>query len=372
MKVSLYITLLSTAALVSAQNYCTKDYYSPSICKKFTLNKNQDNGRNAWDVKSYNTKNTQEGFSNVNAYNMALQMTNIFENNSPYTDYMNCQNIGDGRGWTCGSYGFTTDDGSAFTPIQNYMKLLKGKQNPFSKFTSKLSHLAVTGSVGSGGGGSTGGVLSSFGKIWAETACNDPLFRQAQDQAVFGTIDTETLRHAAYCNVKTNLGLAVLRDTQEEHGDGGGEPMLGMEAIIDHTYKRVGKHVDEKTFIKEFLVTRRQLLCCASSTWRDSADRVSDLQTVVASGNWDLSKSVTLPAYGFTLKVGEPLTKLPKNCKAGSSKMTSGTPSIQSGGSSHKSTHHHSKAHKSHKHHSHSAHKHHARHKKEKKCDKKQ
>ena len=245
MKFTILFALAAIAQfeLAQADNlpFCKSDYYSPSICKKFKFTRGVDcnnNGGNPYDVDMHHPAKfssnhayqfavavgsiAQLDLSSKDAYpfHLPLQITNTFENSQPQNDYATCVPIGDGRGYTCGSGGYTSDDGSMMDPLQRYAELLKKhkRKNPFENFMAELNHIASDSGCSPFRGTIRG--LQGLGPTWTHTACTDELFRHAQDLSAGSEIDYWAMRHAAYYKVKTNLGLAIMRDTMEQHGDG--------------------------------------------------------------------------------------------------------------------------------------------------------
>ncbi|GJJ75454.1 chitosanase [Entomortierella parvispora] len=316
-KTSLSIFLLAVAAaVVNAESlpYCKGMYAdNHSNCGKFHLPHGTDYNPNANGDIGY-IKKTNHHFSSTATHNYAIMVTNTFENGIPQNDYSTCVNIGDGRGYTCGSIGFTSDDGSMLDPIDRYGKLLKPKhkKNPFDKYLKTLDRNSNSES------GSTSG-LGGISTMWTHLGCTDSLFRKAQDEAGAAEVEPNAFGHAAYANVKSNLGLLIFRDSEVQHGSGNSEPHIGVEAIMKVTASELPKKHTEAQYLSKFLEVRRQLLCCyrpdGDTTWPESADRISDLQSLVKTRNWALKAPFRLPAYTQTITRRTPIYIPPKSCR---------------------------------------------------------
>lgn len=199
-------------------------------------------------------------------------------------------------------------------PVLRYGKLLQAKHrsNPFQKYTKTLTKLSNSDSSSTSG-------LKGINTLWTHLGCTDPLFRKAQDEAGAAEVEPNAFGHAAYANVKSNLGLMIFRDSEVQHGSGNSEPHIGVEAIMKVTASELPKKHSEAQYLAKFLEVRRQLLCCyrpdGDTTWPQSADRTSDLQHLVATKNWALKAPFNLPAYTQTITSKTPLYIPPKSCR---------------------------------------------------------
>ncbi|KAJ2768597.1 hypothetical protein IWQ56_002877, partial [Coemansia nantahalensis] len=75
---------------------------------------------------------------------IALRITNVYENSDVKFHYDYCENIKDGRGFTSGIVGFCTGTSDAWEVIQEYHKLTGGK-DAFSPMDRALAKLAKSG-----------------------------------------------------------------------------------------------------------------------------------------------------------------------------------------------------------------------------------
>jgi hypothetical protein len=76
--------------------------------------------------------------------------------------------------------------------------------------------------------------------------------------------------------------------------------MINLPRILELTGSKKSNE-SEKSYLKRFITTRRQLVCCyPGGVWNDSADRLADLETLVDnwSYNQNLTNPVTLKIYG--------------------------------------------------------------------------
>jgi len=166
----------------------------------------------------------------------ALLLTSLFEHGKPEVQYKKCENAHDGRGWTCGAFGYTSQDAKSFKFPKEAWKLL------------------------------------SFNTIWGD-ACKDPEFQKLQLQVAEEEFLTPAVEEMARLHLKHFLTLAVFFDTLVQHG-AGADPD-GFYAILR------GWHPggDEEKELFHFLSRREHVLLnpknkTSKKTWAESVDRV--------------------------------------------------------------------------------------------------
>lgn len=230
-------------------------------------------------------------------------ITNVFENGNTLLGYAYVQALGDGRGYTSGYIGFTTGTNDANYVVQEFIKR-SPKNNPFSKYSKELKRLSALPFCGNRNARNDTAGLVGYPKVWEEQSCKNPAFVQTQLDVGRGMYVQPAMRFAAQYDVKTPLGFALFYDTIIQHGWQYTESDINLPRILSFTGKRSSFKTEEE-FLNAFLKSRRQLLCCyPDNTWPPSADRVADLQDVMAkfSTYRDLTKPVPLKRYGVTVK----------------------------------------------------------------------
>ena len=208
------------------------------------------------------------------------KLTNLFENGdtNSHPDY--CEDLGDGRGFTCGIVGFTSATGDALEVVERWTSLRP--DNSLAPFLPALRHLAKSES---------GDVdeLDGFDAAWVECA-GDAGFRGVQDEVAHKLYGAPALKYAQDLGIKSALGIACLYDAMVQHGDGDDPDSIG--AMLRETTQKVGR-VSELQFIPAFLTIRHNHLTHAHDAetrkvWAESADRCRVLADLARAGNWEL------------------------------------------------------------------------------------
>ena len=114
------------------------------------------------------------------------QFISVFENDTIDIEYDYVENIGDGRGYTAGKFGFTTGTGDAYELIKRYTA--KKKDNLLAKYLPELQRLAKLSSP-------SGDVskLVGYPDAWHQ-ACKDKMFLDTQDEVM----NAFTYKYALY------------------------------------------------------------------------------------------------------------------------------------------------------------------------------
>ncbi|ORX94583.1 glycoside hydrolase, partial [Basidiobolus meristosporus CBS 931.73] len=136
---------------------------------------------------------------------IAQVITNSFEHGTTTIEYGQCRDIGDGRGYTCGSIGFTTGTGDALIVVEDYEKS-KGTNTSFSPFNAALERVSNRLDCGSANNDIVG--LNGFDQAWKLESC-DEKFRGAQDKLADTMYFLPAMGLAADVGVKSNLGKAI-------------------------------------------------------------------------------------------------------------------------------------------------------------------
>ncbi|KAJ2817642.1 hypothetical protein IWW50_006100, partial [Coemansia erecta] len=188
---------------------------------------------------------------------IALRLTNIYENGDTDFHYDYCENIKDGRGFTSGIAGFCTGTGDAWEFIQEYHKLTGGNDD-FSPMDKVLAKYAESGSDSTSG-------LENYCKVWEKLGKTDLKFQQAQDMVRDKMYFNPSQKLADELGLKFDVTRGELYDTGIQHGMGGAD---GLEALIKDTsdsftsdatgdsgstLKVNGYNVDEIVWLRKFI-----------------------------------------------------------------------------------------------------------------------
>jgi len=293
---------------------------SAANCAKFEFNSSDTsciepkNCTTFYDISSF-----KQGSWSDNVVQFAELITNVFENGNTIMGYGYVEALGDGRGDTCGYIGFTTGTNDANNVIKEYIRR-SPTNNPFSTFTLELQRLSDLPFCNDRDARNDTSGLKKYPKVWNTQACNDPAFVRTQLDVGHGMYVEPAMRFAAQWDVKSPFGFALFYDTIIQHGWQYTEPTINLPRILSLTGPR-SSFKTEKAFLKAFLKTRRQLLCCfPDETWPPSADRVADLQDVLADFkvNRNLTQPITLKRFGVTVKGNEQIKYDTAECDSAS------------------------------------------------------
>jgi chitosanase len=223
------------------------------------------------------------------------QMVSVFENNTPEIKYDYVKDLGDGRGFTAGRAGFCTGCGDLLTVVKTYTAQVP--DNPLAKYLPTLTQLAASGDDSTDG-------LDGFKDAW-QTAAQDPVFRQVQDQVTDQLYYAPARKIAQDNGVRSPLGLAILVDTAVQQGTDNDPDSL--PSMVQKTNAKAGATpadgTDETQWLRDFLTVRRATLENPSSAdtadeWRESVGRVDALSALLDAGNLDLKTPFTINPWG--------------------------------------------------------------------------
>jgi chitosanase len=222
-------------------------------------------------------------------------MVNVFEYSSPSARYDQCGDLGDGRGLTCGTIGFTTSSTEVHDVVAAYTRRATG--SPLVRHLARLRELADRGSASTSG-------LAGFAEDWAHAA-DDPRFRAVQDAVADRLAYDPALTTARRLGIRTPLGVAILFDSAVQHGTS--DDPDGLPALVVTTNAQAhgapADGVAEKSWLLTFLEVRRADLRNphddnSQEVWAKSVDRVDALHGLVAGGETRLDAPVTLQVDG--------------------------------------------------------------------------
>ncbi|KAJ1959941.1 hypothetical protein GGI12_004074 [Dipsacomyces acuminosporus] len=239
------------------------------------------------------------------AKNVALQITNIYENGDTKFHYDYCENIKDGRGYTAGIVGFTTATADAWEVVQVYHKLTGGK-DAMSKYDAVLAKLAKSGSDSTSG-------LSGYCSTWEKLGNSDSKFRAAQDKIRDEMYFDPAQKHSDQLGLKLSITQGQLYDTGVQHGTGDGAD--GLAALIKRTNAAFksdapgtsgstlninGKKVDEIVWLNKFLDVRTDDLKHPreeenqSGYWAGTVYRIKSYKYAISKKSFDWSSSAEI------------------------------------------------------------------------------
>ncbi|KAI8801273.1 lysozyme-like domain-containing protein [Cladochytrium replicatum] len=164
------------------------------------------------------------------------QLTNYYENSRFQFSFDYCENLGDGRGFTAGVAGFTTGTHDALEVIKAYVEKMDGEPTEFDGMLDRLKEISREKE----GLNSDVAGLSGYCRAW-ETASNNPVFRQAQMEALDANAWTPSQAMADKLGLNLTITRGFLYDGWIMQGSG--DDPDSMEAII----KRAAKAVEKAT-----------------------------------------------------------------------------------------------------------------------------
>ncbi|GAA4260183.1 chitosanase [Dactylosporangium darangshiense] len=226
---------------------------------------------------------------------VADRLVSVFEHGDPGPHYEAVEALGDGRGYTCGTIGFTTSSTEVRTIVEDYAAEVPDAR--LARYLPRLRELA------DGGSGDTAG-LPGFADDWAAAAA-DPRFRAQQDALADRLAFTPGRQAARRLGIRTPLGVAVLYDTAVQHGTG--DDPDGLPALVERATAKAGGDpaggVDERDWLEAFLDVREADLRHphdedTRAVWSESADRVDALRELVDDDRYRLDPPVRVTVDG--------------------------------------------------------------------------
>jgi chitosanase len=222
---------------------------------------------------------------------VADELVNVFEYSSTSSRYDVVNDLGDGRGYTCGKIGFTTSSTEVRDVVTAYVAEEPG--SALARYLPRLRELAANGDDDTSG-------LPGFRDAWA-SAAGDPRFRAAQDGIADRLTFDPALAAARRLGLRTPLGVAILYDTAVQHGVG--DDPDGLPALITRTGERTSGDEGEKAWLQAFLDVRAEDLRDphdkdTRAVWAESVDRVDALRDLVDSDRHPLHPPITVKVDG--------------------------------------------------------------------------
>ncbi|PIA14087.1 lysozyme-like protein, partial [Coemansia reversa NRRL 1564] len=156
---------------------------------------------------------------------IALRITNVYENDDTDFHYDYCENLKDGRGFTAGIAGFCTGTGDAWEIIQQYHKLTGGDDD-FSAMDSTLKKYSKSESDSTKG-------LKDYCDVWEKLGKSDIKFQQAQDIVRNKMYYAPSQKYADELGLRFDISRAQMYDAGIQHGTG--DDADGLGALIKIT-----------------------------------------------------------------------------------------------------------------------------------------
>ncbi|KAJ1960095.1 hypothetical protein GGI12_003991 [Dipsacomyces acuminosporus] len=246
---------------------------------------------------------TAEAALSACAKQIALQLTNVYENGDTKFHYDYCENIKDGRGYTAGIAGFTTATADAWEVIKAYHKMTGGN-DAMSKYDDVLAKLAKSGSDSTSG-------LSGYCDAWKSLGKSDGKFRAAQDKIRDEMYFNPSQKLADDLGASFDVTRGQIYDTTIQHGDG--DDPDSVKSLIKRTnssfksdapgnsgktIKVNGHAVDEIVWLSKFFEVRIADLKNpadkdSKKAWSESVTRVKSYQGVVKKSQYMWDGSIT-------------------------------------------------------------------------------
>jgi hypothetical protein len=226
---------------------------------------------------------------------MSYMITSTAENSTTdwTTVYGYIEDIGDGRGYTCGLVGFTTADGDLLDVINAYDTLEPGNQ---------LQTTLKNNGEGSSAGSQANSLLgTSFKTRWTSLNSTDPLLRQAQRQIRDSEYWLPALTQALADQVQ-GLGLAILYDISVNHGPGTDPQSFGgIVATAQAVAPPPSAGGSESAYLTALVNARKQVLIETGDYQTDG--RVQAHLSLIQSGNLKLVAPFSWTMYGDSFTI---------------------------------------------------------------------
>jgi chitosanase len=236
-----------------------------------------------------------------------LEMVNSAEQSALdwTTAYPYCEDIADGRGYTTGIAGFTTDSAGATTTdgpgvlgvVLYYNAVVPG--NGLKKYTAALQAAANAGT------GSHAGIdaVGAFCSDWA-TAAADATFRNAQ-QHDFDVTAFDPARELARADGLGVLGQALYVDDSILNGYGGDPSLVHDVAKAKAAAPTPAQGGGEVTYLEAFVAAYRASILADPGHASDGSVGRADTMwgPLVAAGNLELQTPLHWSMYGHAFDI---------------------------------------------------------------------
>jgi len=208
---------------------------------------------------------------------LSQRLTCLFETGKSEISLDSVENLGDGRGYTCGWAGFTTADEEVRACVEEYSRLAPG--NALEPLLPELESLHDEGSDDVAALDD-----ANFPNLWREAAQTGE-FASAYAQVVDEIFGRPALQHLEELNLQTPVAYAILFDSSIQHGND--DDPDSLPSMIDRTRQTQGEPdlENEAAWLGAFLEVRRQTLLHphnrdTAKEWRGSVSRVEALENI--------------------------------------------------------------------------------------------
>lgn len=207
-------------------------------------------------------------------------------------EYGYIEDIGDGRGYTCGIIGFTSATGDLLDVVKLYVELAPN-DNPLKPYVP-----ALEAAVGSD---THAGLGTGFVSAWKK-ACKTSQMIEAQN-AILNEQYMLPAVNAAQVDALSPLGQYVYYDALVMHGPGNdAESFGGIRNAALKKAKTPAQGGDEATYLSAFLDVRSKVMLKEEA--HSDLSRINVQRTFIKEKKWGLSRPLVWTMYGdrFELK----------------------------------------------------------------------
>lgn len=218
------------------------------------------------------------------------KIISVFEYDSANPQYCEIFNLDDGRGYTAGIVGFTSEYDDFYLLLEEYSRIKKDNQlQKYLKILKKEDYKMSD--------------LRDLPRDWKKE-CQDNQFIVAQNRIADQLYYNPAMSHSNVLGITSEVGKLILFDTIIQHGNANDPD--GLPSIIKQANNKLGGSpaggINEKTWLTTFLNIRKSILLNPSNSetqevWSESVDRCDFYKSLVNSTDDD----IILPLYVKTV-----------------------------------------------------------------------
>lgn len=201
-------------------------------------------------------------------------------------EYSYIEDIGDGRGYTCGLIGFTSGTGDLLDVVKLYIEK-QPDDNLLQPYLKALE--AVNGTD------SHEGLGEEFEKAWKK-ACQDPAMKEAQNEVISELYYDPAI---SFCDEDglPALGLYIYYDTLVVHGPGDDPDSFGgiRQAALKNA-RTPAQGGDLADWLMAFLKARTAVM--KQEVAHSDLSRIEVQEQFIREKNWTLSRPLSWEMYG--------------------------------------------------------------------------
>ena len=220
-----------------------------------------------------------------------LALTSIFENSTPKFEWDYCEDIQDGRGYTCGIAGFCSGTGDLVQVFQKYL------DKDYNDIEARMIYKILQDKRKIRGGCIK--YLKDTLPKWCSTHGNNENYQSAQIDVIniiyiYGSNEI--------CNkydLKLPISIGQIYDTCINHGIDGAKKIIKK---IDYLYPNSHTIDQEIDWLTLFLIERKKVLS-RDKTWKESTDRIKVYQKLVTEKNYYLNSPINISCYGDNFNI---------------------------------------------------------------------